>query len=73
MHVLPAHRGAGVARRILEELERCARAHDVRAVRLDTNARLTEANRMYREAGYVEIEDYNANPRADRWFEKLLA
>jgi hypothetical protein len=45
----------------------------VRAVRLDTNARLTEANRMYTEDGYRRIEDYNSNPRADRWYEKLLA
>jgi hypothetical protein len=38
-----------------------------------TNARLVEANRMYTEAGYREIEDYNSNPRANRWYEKLLA
>jgi GNAT superfamily N-acetyltransferase len=73
MYVVPGHRGAGVAKQILEELERRARARDVRAVRLDTNARLVEANRMYREAGYVQIDDYNSNPRADRWYEKPLA
>jgi GNAT superfamily N-acetyltransferase len=73
MYVVPGHRGAGVARQILEELERCARGRDVRTVRLDTNARLTEANRMYREAGYREVPDYNGNPRADRWYEKSLA
>jgi GNAT superfamily N-acetyltransferase len=73
MYVVAAYRGAGVARRILEELERRALQHGMQAVRLDTNARLTEANRMYREAGYVEIEDYNSNPRADRWYEKLVA
>ena len=73
MYVVPDYRGAGVAGRILEELEQRARQHGVRAVRLDTNARLTEANRMYREAGYREIEDYNSNPRADRWYEKSLA
>jgi GNAT superfamily N-acetyltransferase len=73
MYVVPQHRGAGVARRILEELEKRALRHGMRAVRLDTNARLVEANRMYREAGYREIEDYNSNPRADRWYEKPLA
>ena len=73
MFVFPHYRGAGVAGRILEELEQRARQHGVRAVRLDTNARLTEANRMYREAGYREIDDYNSNPRADRWYEKSLA
>ena len=73
MYVIPEHRGAGVAKRILEELERRARGRGLRAVRLDTNARLTEANRMYREAGYREIEDYNSNPRSDRWYEKPLS
>ncbi len=72
MYVVPEYRGAGVAKRILEELERRARGRGLRAVRLDTNARLVEANRMYREAGYVGIEDYNSNPRSDRWYEKPL-
>ena len=73
MYVVPDHRGAGVAKRILEELEQRARERGLRALRLDTNARLTEANAMYRAAGYREIPDYNANPRADRWYEKRLA
>jgi hypothetical protein len=57
----------------LEDLERCARGRDVRTVLLDTNARLTEANRMYREAGYREVSEYNGNPRADRRYEKSVA
>jgi GNAT superfamily N-acetyltransferase len=73
MYVVPEHRGAGVARRILGDLEALARSRGLRAIRLDTNARLVEANRMYTEAGYVQIEDYNSNPRADRWYEKFLA
>jgi putative acetyltransferase len=48
MYVVPEYRGAGVAKRILEELERRKRERGLRAVRLDTNARLVEANRMYR-------------------------
>jgi GNAT superfamily N-acetyltransferase len=73
MYVLPAHRGAGIARRMLEELERRARGHGFQAVRLDTHDRLGEANEMYRGAGYREIPDYNSNPRSNRWFEKPLA
>ena len=73
MYVVPECRGAGIARRILEELERRAQQHGLRAVRLEANARLIGANRMYREAGYREIPDYNSNPRSDGWYEKVLA
>jgi GNAT superfamily N-acetyltransferase len=73
MYVVPEYRGAGVAKLILEELERRARRHGQRAIRLDTNARLVEANRMYVAAGFRRIEDYNSNPRANRWYEKSLA
>lgn len=73
MYVVPGQRGAGVAKRILSELERRARSRGLRAVRLDTHARLLEANRMYRVAGYRQIEDYNGNPRSDRWYEKPFA
>ena len=27
---------------------------------------------MYRGAGYLEIPDYNGNPRSNRWFQKSL-
>ncbi len=73
MYVVPEYRGAGVARRILEELERRARGHGQRAIRLDTNSRLVEANGMYLAAGFRRIGDYNSNPRSDRWYEKSLA
>jgi GNAT superfamily N-acetyltransferase len=73
MYVIPAHRGAGVGRRLLEELDRRARELGFEAVRLDTHDRLVEANRLYAAVGYREIPDYNSNPRANRWFEKRLA
>jgi ribosomal protein S18 acetylase RimI-like enzyme len=73
IYVIPDYRGSGIAKRILEELERRARRHGQRAVRLDTNTRLAEANRMYLAAGFRRIEPYNSNPRADRWYEKPLA
>jgi GNAT superfamily N-acetyltransferase len=73
MYVLPAYRGAGIAGRILEELERRARGRGCEAIRLDTHDRLVEALGMYRGAGYREIPDFNANPRSNVWFEKPLA
>jgi DNA-binding MarR family transcriptional regulator/GNAT superfamily N-acetyltransferase len=67
------HRGLGIAARILEALEHEAVTAGQRTVRLYTNRSLAEAQRMYRSRGYVEIERYNDDPYADRFFEKRLA
>jgi ribosomal protein S18 acetylase RimI-like enzyme len=72
MYVAAAHRGRGLGRRLIAELERIAGEHGCRAVRLDTSAYLTPAVGLYRAAGYREVGDYNGNPKADLWFERQL-
>jgi DNA-binding MarR family transcriptional regulator/GNAT superfamily N-acetyltransferase len=72
MWVAPAVRGLGLGRRLLHELENCARSHDVRLIRLETKDVLTEAIRMYRSSGYREVAPFNDEPYADHWFEKSL-
>jgi ribosomal protein S18 acetylase RimI-like enzyme len=72
MWVSPEARGQGLGRRLLQELEQCARNLNLHTVRLDTNETLDEAIRLYRTAGYREIERFNDNPYAQRWFEKTL-
>jgi GNAT superfamily N-acetyltransferase len=72
MYVDPAHRGRGLARSILAELEAIARAHDCRAIRLDTSDYLTGAVALYRAAGYREVPRYNENAKANLWFERPL-
>jgi ribosomal protein S18 acetylase RimI-like enzyme len=72
MYVAPAQRGRGLARALLTELEEISRGHGCRAVRLDTSDYLTEAIGLYRAAGYREVPDYNANPKASLWFERQL-
>jgi GNAT superfamily N-acetyltransferase len=72
MYLAPDHRGKGLARRLLTELERIAREHGCRASRLDTSAYLTDAVKLYRAAGYHEVPDYNGNLKADLWFERSL-
>ena len=72
MFVTPAFRGQGLARAILAELERIAREHSCRRTQLDTSAYLTPAVALYRAAGYREVPPYNANPKADLWFERQL-
>jgi GNAT superfamily N-acetyltransferase len=72
MYVDPAHRGQGLARAILSELEAIAREHGCRATRLDTSDYLTGAVALYRAAGYREVPAYNENRKANLWFERLL-
>ena len=70
--VHPGARRLGLARRILDGLEREAVARGHGIVRLDTHAALTEAQAMYRACGYAEIPRYDDNTYAAYWFEKRL-
>ena len=72
MYVTEAARGRGVARALLVELERLAREHGYGLARLDTGPRQPRAQRMYERAGYVQIENFNANPVATYFAEKRL-
>jgi GNAT superfamily N-acetyltransferase len=72
MYVAPAFRGRGLARKLLGELEEIARRHGCRAARLDTSDYLTGAVALYRAGGYREVPSYNANLKANLWFERPL-
>jgi DNA-binding MarR family transcriptional regulator/GNAT superfamily N-acetyltransferase len=72
MWVDPSARGLGLGRRLLGELEARARAEGVRILHLETNRTLTEAIRLYRQNGFVEVPRFNDEPYAHHWFEKRL-
>ena len=72
MFVVPAARGRGFGRRVLDELEAAAGELGYRRVRLDTAESLTTATALYRSAGYRDIPDYNGNSYASFWGEKVL-
>lgn len=72
MYVTPQARRRGAGRRLLIELETEARRRGFLVARLDTGPRQPSAERMYREAGYAEIGNFNANPVASFWGEKRL-
>jgi DNA-binding MarR family transcriptional regulator/GNAT superfamily N-acetyltransferase len=72
MWVAPKARGLGVARRLLEAVENQARQSGMSRIVLDTNRVLTEAQALYRKAGYRETSRYNDNPYAHFWFVKEL-
>jgi GNAT superfamily N-acetyltransferase len=72
LYVCDAGRGRGWGRTVLEDLER--RARDLGAVEmvLDTHHTLDAAGALYTRSGYVEIEPYNDNANATRWYAKVL-
>ncbi len=69
--VSPDARGLGLGRRILEELEALAKDFGLTTLRLETNRMLKEAQALYRECGYLEVERFNDEPYAHHWFEKV--
>ncbi|HWM10512.1 MAG TPA: GNAT family N-acetyltransferase [Solirubrobacteraceae bacterium] len=73
MFVVPAARGRGHGRRVLEALEAAAVSLGYARARLDTALSMTTAMALYSSAGYVAIEDYNGNSYASFWGEKVLA
>jgi DNA-binding MarR family transcriptional regulator/GNAT superfamily N-acetyltransferase len=72
MWVAESARGLGIGRRLLTELESQAAHEGVRIVRLETNKSLAEAIRLYRSAGYREVDAFNDEPYSHHWFEKHL-
>jgi GNAT superfamily N-acetyltransferase len=72
MYVIPEARGKGIGRELLSALEEAARARGFTVARLDTGPRQPSAERMYREAGYRPIGNFNANPVASFFGEKAL-
>lgn len=72
MWVDPGWRGLGLGPRLLRELEGHVARLGRRRVVLDTNGALTEAIALYQRAGYTEVDRYNDNPYAQRWFAKPL-
>ncbi|MFE6995088.1 GNAT family N-acetyltransferase [Microbacterium sp. NPDC057659] len=73
LFVQPAERGAGTGRAILEELERRAASWGATELVLDTHHTLEAAGGLYARSGYEQIEPYNENPNATRWYGKAVS
>jgi ribosomal protein S18 acetylase RimI-like enzyme len=72
MWVRPGSQGLGLGRRLIDRCLEEARALQFLAVRLDTEQQMEAALHLYRSRGFVEIPDYNGNPRAQIWMERTL-
>jgi predicted N-acetyltransferase YhbS len=55
LSVVPAARGQGIARRLIEAVEDEARRRELAGVRLGVRIVLTENQRLFTQLGYVEI------------------
>ncbi len=75
MFVVPSHRGRGLARRVLDELERAAPAHGLSRLVLETGALQAAAIGLYLSAGYVPIDRFSPyqDVTTSRCFEKDLS
>lgn len=58
MFVQPAHRGKGVARKVLQEIETWAREQGLDCLQLETGAFMDDARRLYESSGYAYIPNY---------------
>jgi GNAT superfamily N-acetyltransferase len=72
MFVIPEARNRGHARELLVALEDAARDRGYSVIRLDTGPKQKHSERLYRDTGYTEIENFNANPMASFFGEKHL-
>jgi GNAT superfamily N-acetyltransferase len=74
MYVTPAHRGNGLARRLLAALEDLAAGAHYPVVRLQTGVNQPKAIALYESAGYRQVPSYGPyidNPYS-RCYEKLI-
>lgn len=74
MYVVPAHRGKGLGRRILEALEDAARELGYTTMRLETGNEAPEAIGLYTSSGYEPCACWGpfATDPKSRCFEKQL-
>lgn len=68
----PETRGQGWGRAIIDELERRAREWDAAELVLDTHHTLAAAGALYARCGFEQIDRYNDNQNATRWYRKTL-
>lgn len=72
MYVVPGFRGRGLGPALLEALEDAARAAGYTRARLDSGDRQPRVADLYRRHGYRDIANFNANPLATYFGEKML-
>lgn len=66
MFVHPNHRGKGISKLILQELENWAKEKNFKYAKLETGHKNIAAKQLYQKAGYVLIEPFGPYQAMDR-------
>jgi putative acetyltransferase len=72
MYMLPAYRGKGLGKQLLEMALTKARSLGYRRVTLETATPLKEAIGLYRKYGFKPVEACHLSPRCDQRYELNL-
>jgi ribosomal protein S18 acetylase RimI-like enzyme len=72
VYVVPAARGRGVAKAMMEAVEQVALARGLMTMRLDVRSDLVEARALYKRCGYSEVEPFNDDAYVGHWMAKDL-
>jgi GNAT superfamily N-acetyltransferase len=72
MYVEPNQRRGGIGAAMLNDLLATAIAAGHRRVRLDSPSFMTDAHRLYRSAGFVDIEPYSESEIPDQFKEHWM-
>jgi GNAT superfamily N-acetyltransferase len=62
LYVRPQGRGRGIGKALVAAILREAAHRGYREVKLDTLAKLTEAQALYRSFGFIPVEPFRSNP-----------
>ncbi len=72
MYLFPEYRGIGLGRALMEKLLEFAKKEGYKRVVLDSTRDMKRALALYRSFGFVKTSNYNNNPRANIFMEKIL-
>lgn len=72
LYVVPAYRGQGIGRKLMETIINDAKAIGFSYLRLDTLANMESARQLYTSLGFYEIPPYYHNPIEGAVYMELL-
>ncbi len=72
MYLLPANRGKGIGKKLMDRMLAKAKALGFQHMVLETSSKLVDAIAMYRRYGFTPTQDFPTCPRCDQAYELML-